>query len=122
MYQTYLILPKQRKSIRRLTTGEIVQCDKIKDEDKFGGKTYEPTEIAIRFKYSLVTIHCFPNGNGRHARLCADILIRQMNGQDGFTWGSENLYQEGELRSAYINALKLADAGDYKPLIEFACS
>jgi Fic-DOC domain mobile mystery protein B len=86
-------------------------------------ETYDPIEIAIRFKHSLVTIHCFPNGNGRHARLCADLLIKQMTGQDGFTWGSQrSLYQEGELRSTYIGALKLADAGDYKPLIEFACS
>jgi len=86
-------------------------------------KTYDPTEIAIRFKHSLVSIHCFPNGNGRYARLCADILICQVTDQEGFSWGSRrSLYQEGELRSAYISALKMADGGDYKPLIEFACS
>jgi len=86
-------------------------------------RTYDPIEIAVRFKHSLVSIHCFPNGNGRHARLCADILIKQLTGQDGFSWGSgENLYQEGEQRSAYIKALKLADQGDYQPLIEFASS
>jgi Fic-DOC domain mobile mystery protein B len=84
-------------------------------------RTYDPVEIAVRFKHRLVSIHCFPNGNGRNARLCADILIKQLTGQDGFTWGSHNsLYQESELRSAYITALKKADTGDYQPLIEFA--
>jgi Fic-DOC domain mobile mystery protein B len=86
-------------------------------------RTFDPVEIAIRFKHRLVSIHCFPNGNGRHARLCADILIKQLTGRDGFTWGSHHsLYQESELRSAYIDALKKADTGDYQPLIEFAGS
>ena len=86
-------------------------------------KTYDPIEIAVRFKHELVSIHRFPNGNGRHARLSADILIKQLTGQDGFTWGSQNsLYQAVALRSAYISALKSADAGDYPPLIEFASS
>ena len=95
------------------------------DDVKFWivNKTFEPIEIAIRFKHKLVSIHCFPNGNGRHARLCADILIKQLTGQDGFSWGShKNLYQESDLRSAYIHALKMADAGDYRSLIEFARS
>ena len=38
-------------------------------------KTYNPDEITIRFKHRLVKIHPFPNGNGRHARLCADLMI-----------------------------------------------
>jgi len=95
------------------------------DDVKFWivNKTFEPIEIAIRFKHKLVSIHCFPNGNGRHARLCADILIKQLTGQDGFSWGShKNLYQESDLRSAYIHALKMADGGDYRSLIEFARS
>ena len=95
------------------------------DEIKYWitNKTFDHIEIAIRFKHRLVSIHSFPNGNGRHSRLCADILIKQLTGQDGFSWGSHNnLYQEGELRTAYINALKIADTGDYRQLIEFACS
>ena len=95
------------------------------DDVKFWivNKTFDPIEIAIRFKHKLVSIHCFPNGNGRHARLCADILIKQLIDQDGFSWGScVNLYQESDLRSAYIHALKMADGGDYRSLIEFARS
>ena len=36
---------------------------------------YKPDEFAIRFKHRLVSIHCFPNGNGRHSRMIADIII-----------------------------------------------
>ncbi len=47
------------------------------DDCKFwiNNKTYGEDEIAVRFKDRLVKIHPFPNGNGRHSRLCADILI-----------------------------------------------
>ena len=41
-------------------------------------KVFEPDEIAIRFKHRLVSIHCFPNGNGRHSRLIADIIIEKI--------------------------------------------
>lgn len=30
--------------------------------------------IVARFHHQLVAIHCVPNGNGRHARLAADVL------------------------------------------------
>jgi Fic-DOC domain mobile mystery protein B len=36
-------------------------------------ETFSEEEIAIRFKHRLVIIHCFPNGNGRHSRIMADI-------------------------------------------------
>jgi len=39
---------------------------------------YEPDELAIRFKHKLVSIHCFPNGNGRHSRMIADIIIERV--------------------------------------------
>src|SRR5256885_956995 len=41
-------------------------------------KVYPPDEIAVRFHHRLVQIHAFPNGNGRHARLMADLLIAQL--------------------------------------------
>jgi len=40
--------------------------------------TYPPDELAIRFKHRLVNIHCFPNGNGRHSRIMADIIINSI--------------------------------------------
>ena len=38
-------------------------------------KTYSISDLAIIFHHRLVKIHLFPNGNGRHARLCADVII-----------------------------------------------
>jgi Fic-DOC domain mobile mystery protein B len=37
-------------------------------------KTYPAEEIAAQFHHRLVWIHPFPNDNGRHARLAADLL------------------------------------------------
>ena len=84
--------------------------------------TYPPDEIAIRFKHRIVSIHCFPNGNGRHSRLMADILIEKIYKQPPFTWGAANLSDAGDARTNYIKALKAADNGDYNPLLAFARS
>lgn len=81
---------------------------------------YGPEEIAIRFKHRLVSIHCFPNGNGRHSRLMADIIMETIFKKDIFTWHQSNLIQANAIRKEYIFALKQADKGNLKPLIEFA--
>jgi Fic-DOC domain mobile mystery protein B len=78
-------------------------------------------EIAVRFHYRLVTIHPFPNGNGRHARLAANLLCVQRGGKV-FKWGASNLATKGSARSAYLAAMKLADKGDFRPLMQFASS
>jgi len=41
---------------------------------------FPPDEIAVRFKHKIVSIHCFPNGNGRHSRLMADIIVPYFGG------------------------------------------
>jgi len=79
-----------------------------------------PDEIAARFHHRLVLIHPFPNGNGRHARLMADILLENILGSTKFTWGSHRLSAPGDVRSNYIAALHAADRFDIQPLIEFA--
>ena len=79
---------------------------------------YTPDEITIRFKHRLVSIHCFPNGNGRHSRLMADIIIEKIYHQPVFTWGIE----KGEARSKYLQALKVADEGDFSLLLKFGRS
>jgi len=84
-------------------------------------KTYEPDEIAARFHHRLVAIHPYPNGNGRHARLAADLLLKEM-GQPRFTWGRKNLTDPGKTRSEYIAALRAADVHDYEKLLEFVRS
>jgi Fic-DOC domain mobile mystery protein B len=82
-------------------------------------ETYPLEEIAIRLHHRLVLIHPFPNGNGRHARLMADVLLRRA-GLSALTWGRVNLAKDGNFRKHYIAALRAADAGDIKPLLAFA--
>lgn len=84
--------------------------------------TYSPDEIALRFKHRLVSIHCFPNGNGRHSRLMADIIIEKIYKMEVFSWGSNNLSTERDARIIYLEAVKAADKGAYKLLIAFARS
>jgi len=83
--------------------------------------TFKPDEIAVRFHHRIVSIHCYPNGNGRHARLAADLLLKSM-GQERFSWGGENLVDVGETRERYIAALHAADEHDIGPLLEFVRS
>lgn len=84
-------------------------------------QTYPREEIAIRFHHRLVAIHPFPNGNGRHARQAADILVGRLGGEP-FSWGGGSLADVGELRARYVAALRAADNHDIGPLLEFARS
>jgi len=85
-------------------------------------KTYPITDLAIIFHHRLVKIHLFPNGNGRHARLCADVIVAKYGGEK-LTWGgNSDLTKPDEIRKRYIAALREADRGDYEPLLAFAKS
>lgn len=84
-------------------------------------KTFPPDEIAVRLHHRLVAIHPFPNGNGRHARMMADLLVERLGGQS-FTWGGGTLHDVGELRKQYVGALRAADNHDIGPLLQFARS
>jgi len=84
-------------------------------------KSFPPDEIAVRFHHRLVSIHPFPDGNGRWSRLAADVLIVQL-GEKRFTWGGADLRTAGEARTNYIDKLKLADNHDVAPLVAFARS
>lgn len=85
-------------------------------------ETFLPDEIAIRFKHRLVSIHCFANGNGRHSRLMADIIIEKIFKQPTFSWGANDLYSDGETRSIYIKSVKEGDKNNIEPLVKFARS
>lgn len=90
-------------------------CQYWVDHEMFDGD-----EIAVRFSHRIVTIHPFANGNGRHSRLIADILVSHEYGRPPFSWGSINLTAQGAARSAYLMALREADRNDYQSIIEFA--
>jgi Fic-DOC domain mobile mystery protein B len=83
-------------------------------------KVFSEDEIAVRLSHRMVLIHPFTNGNGRHSRLIADVLITKGFGKPDFTWGSISLIKQGEARKKYLAALRDADRNDYNSLIEFS--
>lgn len=80
-------------------------------------QTFDPEELAIRLHHRVVQVHPFRNGNGRHARLLADLLLVKHFRRQRLPWGGDNLGRGGPLRTAYLAAVRGADAHDYAPLI-----
>ncbi len=76
-------------------------------------------EIAARFHHRLVFIHPFANGNGRHGRMFADLMLVHILGQPRFSWGRIDLQNQGEVRSRYLEALRKADRKDLSALFQF---
>lgn len=98
-----------------------IELKNLLDDTKYWieHKTFQPEEIAIRFKHRLVSIHCFPNGNGRHSRMMADIIMESIFGKEIFSWHQSNMVKANETRKKYIKALRIADNGNLVALIEF---
>lgn len=84
-----------------------------------GQASLPPDDIAVRFHHRLVQIHPFPNGNGRHARLMADLLIHRF-GRPPLSWGA--MTEASDVRKRYIDALRAADRHDFTALMAFARS
>ncbi len=84
-------------------------------------RPFPADEVAVRFHHRLVWVHPFPNGNGRHARLAADLLIAGL-GEIPLTWGAERAGDGERVRREYIASLRKADAGDVARLVAFARS
>lgn len=84
------------------------------------GQSTSPDAIAARFHHKLVSIHPFPNGNGRHSRFLGDLLTNR-HGGDPFTWGGQlDLVSSSKTRNTYLVALRAADNGEIGPLLRFA--
>ena len=80
-------------------------------------KSFDVIETASRIHHRAVQIHPFLNGNGRWSRMLANIYLKQ-KGLEPTKW-NENLLSKVNLhRDDYIKALKKADDGEYKDLIQ----
>jgi Fic-DOC domain mobile mystery protein B len=84
--------------------------------------SYEPDEFAVRLHYRAVTVHPFRNGNGRHARMLAHLVLVRHFKAHPLPWGGNLLRGADENRRAYIDALIAADHRDIAPLLAFARS
>jgi Fic-DOC domain mobile mystery protein B len=96
-----------------------VEVRKLVDDSRiwFQKGTYPPVEAAVRLHHRLLKTHPFPNGNGRHARLWADLLLGQ-HSCPPIHWRNNELDTDGSARKTYISALRAADYNDYGPLLE----
>ena len=113
-----------RKSNKNLGTDKHfigIELKQLLDDCRFWIEhdTYPPEEMAIRFKHRLVSIHCFPNGNGRHSRLMADVIIEKIFNADVFSWGGNGC---ADPRTTYLKALRAADKNNFESLVLFARS
>jgi fido (protein-threonine AMPylation protein) len=73
-------------------------------------------EQCAQIHFRLAKIHPFPNGNGRHARLCGDLFLHSLFGQKPM-WPEIIFVSNGNGRKEYIQTLKNADQGDFSGLI-----
>ena len=85
-------------------------------------QTFENSELYARFHHRLVSIHPFPNGNGRHARLMTEIMAFQTETSIKLTWGSTRKETSQSIRKEYKKSLQAADKDDYNHLIAFIVS
>lgn len=113
---------EMRKSDKNIVIKWIqisVELKNLLDDTKYWttNNTFSPEEISIRFKHRIVAINCFPNGNGRHSRMMADIIIECVFGKELFSWHNSNRINADETRKEYITALRNADNGNINPLI-----
>jgi Fic-DOC domain mobile mystery protein B len=86
-------------------------------------KKMSPDELAVRVHHRVVKIHPFRNGNGRHSRLLADLILEKHFERQPFTWGGNgNLGNDDPSRNVYLAGLRAADKGNYAPLVELCRS
>lgn len=116
---------KTNKNIGVDSTQVAVKLRNLLDNTKYQieNHVFDADELAVRFHHQLVWIHAFPNGNGRHSRLMADLLAMRL-GRPRLTWGGgeKSITTVGELRAQYLAALRAADQGQFGDLIAFARS
>lgn len=99
-----------------------VQLRMLLDDARYWAEktVFSPLEAAARFHHRMVQIHPFPNGNGRHARIAADLMLEKVYKHPPIEWANGfDLQADNKRRQAYIVALRAADAGNFDPLLEF---
>ena len=100
-----------------------VQLRMLLEDARFWAENniYMPLEAGARFHHRLVQIHPFANGNGRHARIAADVYLSEHFDHKPIDWsGGQTLASDSPRRKDYIRALRAADGYDLSALLKFA--
>lgn len=71
---------------------------------------------AAMIHHRAVFIHPFRNGNGRWARLLANIWLKKHE-QPIVIWPDCSGYENENCRNEYLKSIRAADQGDYDPLL-----
>lgn len=74
-------------------------------------------EQAAHLHHRAVQIHPFLNGNGRWARLLANIWLK-LHKLPATEWPEDTIGGTSTIRDNYLTAIRAADNGDFAPLIE----
>lgn len=73
-------------------------------------------EQGARLHHGAVRVHPFPTGNGRWARMAANIWM-SLNGGEPIEWPETVIGTASTIRGEYLKAMKTADRGDVAPLL-----
>jgi Fic-DOC domain mobile mystery protein B len=72
---------------------------------------------ATRLHHRAVQVHPFANGNGRWARMLANIWLKR-HGHPITEWPEQTIGSQSMIRDKYLAAIQSADNDDEKPLAE----
>lgn len=89
----------------------------LADLHSWPGFGMDLVEQSARLHHRAALIHPFQNGNGRWARMLANIWLRQHR-LPVVIWPEQTIGAESPIRAEYLAAIRAADNHDYAPLIE----
>ncbi len=87
---------------------------------EFWVKNMPLLEAAARIHHRLAWIHPFPNGNGRFSRFISNLVL--FSYRHPLPVWPTGLNRESSRRTEYLDSLRDADKGDFKPLLNYLIS
>ncbi len=96
---------------------EIALKNVFDDLDYWKENWADVLEQAVHLHHKTVQVHPFLNGNGRWARMLANIWLR-LHDVPVTVWPEETIGSVSKIRDEYLNAIKIADNGQYKNLYD----
>jgi Fic-DOC domain mobile mystery protein B len=101
-----------------------VELKKLEESLKFwvSNNSYNSKFIIARVHERLLTIHPFPNGNGRFSRIACEKLAEHLESSRPL-WGSIYKEDSSKRRAIYVESIELArKQNKFEPLKEFIFS
>ncbi len=103
---------------RRIAEGVRMFLDDAEGWLRFA--TFPVHEAAVRLHHRMIAVRPWTEGNRRHARLLADIVVAA-HGEPPLSWGA-GAAPGADAGARYLAAIRAADDGDMAILVAFARS